>query len=102
MGRTVMWTQIGLLSIAGFLGLVTISEAATPFEGTYQLASSTKVVETFMDRGGNMGFCEDRRPSVFTVVDGRAQYTTETGVKLEAPVESNGQFEMRYVSASGS
>ena len=97
-----MRTQIGLLSLAAFLGWVTISEAASLFDGNYQLTSSTKVVQTFLNRGGQMGFCPDRQPSPLTIMDGRAQYTTETGVKLEAPVEPNGQFEMRHVAAGGS
>jgi hypothetical protein len=49
-----------------------------------------------------MGFCPDRRPSPLTVMDGRVRYTTDTGINLEASVEPNGQFEIRFVAADGS
>jgi hypothetical protein len=97
-----MRTQIGFLSIAGLFGLLAVAEAASPFDGTYQVYSSAKVVETFIDRGGNTGFCPDRNPGQFTVIDGRARYTTDSGRNLEAPVEPNGQFEMRFAEADGS
>jgi hypothetical protein len=97
-----MRTKIGLLSIAGFLSLVVAAEAASPFDGTYQVYSAAKVNATFTAGRGDMGFCPDRRPSPFTVVDGRAQYTTETGSKMEATVASNGVFQMRFVNADGS
>src|SRR4051812_18466861 len=95
-----MRAQIGLLSIAGFFGLFAAAEAVGPFEGTYQVYSSAKVTESFVTKGA-MGYCQDRQPSPFTVAQGRAAYTTETGRKLEAPVGPNGAFEMRFVEASG-
>jgi hypothetical protein len=98
----IMRTKTGLLSIAGFLGLVVAAEAASPFDGTYQVSSSTKVNQTFLSRGGDMGYCPDRRPGPFTVVDGVARYSTQSGDNLVAPVAPNGQFEMRHVDSDGS
>jgi hypothetical protein len=92
---------MGVLSIAGFLGLLAAAAAASPFDGTYQVSSATKVTETFISRGGNVGFCPDRRPGPFTVADGLARYTTESGDNLAAQVAPNGQFEMRYVDSDG-
>jgi len=96
-----MLIRIGLLAITGFLGFLTAAEAASPFDGTYQVASSTKVTQSYVGRHGDMGFCPDRRPSPFTVVDGLARYTTESGDTLAAQVAPNGQFEMRFVEADG-
>jgi hypothetical protein len=99
---TIMSVRIGLLSIAGLLGLLASAEAASPFDGTYQLYSSTKITESFVSRGGNVGFCPDRKPGALTVVDGRARYISESGANLDAPVQSNGQFETGFVGADGS
>jgi hypothetical protein len=92
---------IRLLSIAGLLGFPAAAEAASPFDGTYQVSSATKVTATYVSRHGDTGSCPDRRPSPFTVVDGLARYTTESGDTLAAQVAPNGQFEMRFVEADG-
>jgi hypothetical protein len=97
-----MRKRIGLLSIAAFLGLFAAAEAASPFDGTYQVASATKVTQTYVSRGGDMGQCPDRRPGPFTVANGSANYTTETGDTISGRVPPNGQFEMRVVSTKGS
>ena len=97
-----MWMRTGLLSGAVVLGLFMAAEAASPFDGTYQVSSSKKVNETYVSRGGDMGYCQDRRPGPFTVVDGLARYTTGSGDSLAAQVAPNGQFEMRFVEADGS
>src|SRR3954463_7535788 len=94
---------IGLLSIAGFLGVIAAAEAASSFNGTYQVSSATKVNKTFMSPGaGTMGQCPDRKPGAFTVANGMAGYTTETGVTLSGRVSPNGQFEMQVVQGGGS
>ena len=97
-----MRTQIGLLSIAGFLGLLAAAEAASPFDGTYQVASASKVSETYISRAGATGMCQDRSPGPLTVVDGVARYSTQSGDTLAAQVDANGQFEMRHVDPDGS
>jgi len=97
-----MRTQIGLLSIAGFLGLLAAAEAASPFDGTYQVASASKVSETYITRAGATGMCQDRSPGSLTVVDGVVRYTTQSGDTLAAQVDANGQFEMRHVDPDGS
>jgi hypothetical protein len=96
-----MRIRIEMLAIAGFLGFLTPAEAASPYDGTYQVASSTKVTQNYVSKQGDMGSCPDRRPSPFTVVDGLARYTTESGDTLAAQVAPNGQFEMRFVEADG-
>src|SRR4051812_37851947 len=97
-----MLKWVGLLSMAGFLGSFSAAQAASPFDGTYQLSSSKKVTETFMTKGGSTGFCPDRKPGPLTIGNGRVKYTTETGNTLETRVQPNGQFEMRYVARDGS
>jgi len=88
--------------MAGLLGLIAAAEAASPFDGTYQVSSATKVTQTYVSRGGDMGQCPDRRPGPFTVANGLAKYTTETGDTLSGRVSPNGQFEMRVVSTRAS
>ena len=97
-----MKTRTGLLSIAGLLGLVVAAEAASPFDGTYQVVSATKVNQTHMNKGGDIGYCQDRTPGPFTIADGVARYTTQSGDTLVAQVAPNGEFEMHYVEADGS
>ena len=98
-----MKTRVGLLSIAGLLGfLVVAAEAASPFDGIYQVVSATKVNQTHMNKGGDMGYCQDRTPGALTVADGVARYTTQSGDTLVAQVAPNGEFEMHYVEADGS
>ncbi len=97
-----MRMAIGLLPIAGCFGLVAAAQAASPFDGTYPFAASAKVSETYRSTKGDMGYCPDRTPGAFTVVDGLARYTTESGDNLAAQVTPNGQFEMRFVEADGS
>lgn len=98
-----MRTRIGLLSMAGFLGVVAAAEAASPFDGTYQFASSAKVNETYISPGGGtMGWCQDRTAGPFTIVDGLARYTTQSGDNLSAQVAPNGEFEMRHANPDGS
>jgi hypothetical protein len=97
-----MKTRRGFLPIVGLFGLVAAAQAASPFDGSYQLYSSTKVNETFVSRGGNLGYCPDRRPGVFTVAEGRARYATETGRNIEASVAPNGGFESSSVESDGS
>ena len=97
-----MKTRTGLLSIAGLLGLVVAAEATSPFDGTYQVISATKVNQTHMNKGGDIGYCQDRTPGPFTIADGVARYTTQSGDTLVAQVAPNGEFEMHYVEADGS
>src|SRR5215212_6954275 len=94
--------RMSLLLIAGLFGVLAAAQAASPFDGTYQFYSSTKLNETFVSRGGNMGFCPDRQPGQLIVVDGQARYMTETGRNIEAPVGPNGGFETRSVDADAS
>ena len=91
-----------LLSIVGFVSLLAAAQAASSFDGTYQVSSATTVNKTFMSPGaGTMGQCPDRKPGPFTVANGMARYTTETGATLSGQVSPNGQFEMRVVKGGG-
>jgi hypothetical protein len=97
-----MRTQIGMLSVAGFLGLLAAAEAAPPFDGTYQPYSSTKVTETFVTNKGAMGTCPDRQPGPLTIENGRARYTTETGRNVTGVVKPNGSFDFGFTERNGS
>ena len=102
-----MRTQIGLLSIVGFFGLLASAAAQTPsspaigaqFDGTYQLVSSVKANQTHVARGGKMGYCPDRTPGPLTIVHGHLQYTTETGHPFAGMVNPHGEFAMRRTAA---
>jgi hypothetical protein len=96
-----MRMKVGAMAIAGFLGLLAPAEAQIAFDGTYQLASSTKVNDSFVSRRGDMGFCPDRRPGPLTISNGMVHYTTETGRNLSGLVRPNGDFEINFVEADG-
>ena len=97
-----MRTRIGMLSIAGLLGLLAAAEAATPFDGTYQPYSSAKATETFVTNKGAMGVCPDRRPGPLTIENGRVRYTTETGRNITGAVKPNGSFSIGFTEPDGS
>src|ERR1700724_1369969 len=69
-----MRRQIGLLSIAGFLGLLGAADAQTlsaftagpAFDGTYQAVASAKVNPMSIEQKGNMVPCPDRMPGALT------------------------------------
>ena len=101
-----MRSQIGLLSIVGFFGLLAVANAQTPssptarapFDGTYRLVSSAKVNESYTAHGGQMAQCPERKPGPLTIVKGRAQYTNATGFRFQGPVGPQGEFTMRSVA----
>ena|ERR1044072_5182579 len=97
-----MRTTSGVLTIAGFLGLLAPAQAQVFFDGTYQLTSSTKVSDTFVSRKGDTGICPDRRPGPLTIVNGLVRYTTETGRNLSGLLRPNGDFEINFVEPDGS
>ena len=45
---------IGPLSVVGLRGLLATAEAASPYDGTYQLAGSTKVNQTYVSSAGSL------------------------------------------------
>ena len=94
--------RIGLLGIAGFLGLMAGANAQAPspaagggFDGTYRLVSSAKVNQMYTEKKGQMAQCPDRTPGPLTVVRGRARYTTATGYRLRGRVGPQGELAMR-------
>jgi hypothetical protein len=96
-----MLRQIGLLSSVAFYGMVAAANAASPFDGTYQFSSSAKVSETHINTQGDMGTCPGRQPGPFTVVNGQARYTTETGRQFEGMVGPRGEIDLRFIEPSG-
>ena len=104
-----MRTQIALLSIVGFSGLLATADAQTPsastagtkFDGTYRLVSSTKVNQMHTSSKGDMAPCPDRTAGPLTIAQGQAQYTTESGYALKGPVGPNGELEMRISAVGG-
>jgi hypothetical protein len=48
-----------------------------------------------------MGQCQDRTSGPFTIVQGQARYTTQTGYVLQGLVGPNGQLEMRLMAIGG-
>src|SRR6266513_24951 len=104
-----MRRRIGLLSIAGCLSLVAAADAQTPsstagapFDGTYRFVSSAKVSKTYVDRGGQMGQCPDRRAGPLTIMRGQAKYTSATGRRLKGTVGPQGELAMRLIEPPGS
>jgi hypothetical protein len=48
-----------------------------------------------------MLLCSDRTPSPFTIVNGHAKYTTETGQELNGTVGPNGALDLRVLTGAG-
>jgi hypothetical protein len=93
---------MGLLAIAGLLGLVAGADAQTPpgaagraFDGTYRLVSSSRVNELYTTKKGLMAQCPERAPGTLKIVSGRARYTTATGYRLRGNVGPQGELAMR-------
>ena len=89
-----MLKQMGLVSVVGFMGLVAAAAAQAaptstsgePFEGTYRLASSAKVNDTYMSYNGQTGMCPSPKPGPLHVAGGGVHYTTATGYRLSRVV----------------
>ena len=100
-----MRTQIGLLSIVGFFGLIaavdaqtgSASTAGTAFDGTYNFVSSAKVNPMHTALNGRMAPCPDRTPGPLTIQNGHARYTAETGHVLLGTIGPSGELDMRMV-----
>jgi hypothetical protein len=93
---------IGLLAIAGFLGVVAAADAqipqasaGRPFDGTYRVVSSARVNEMYTTKKGLMAQCPDRTPGPLTISQGRARYTSATGYRLRGRVGPQGELAMR-------
>jgi hypothetical protein len=97
---------MGLLWVAGLLGLVAAAEAqtsapsttGTAFDGTYRFVSSARVSRTYVTRQGQMGPCPKRRAGPLTVAQGQARYTSATGRQLQGTVGPQGELAMRLVA----
>jgi hypothetical protein len=105
-----MRRQIGLLSVAGFFGLIAAANAqtappgttGTAFDGTYKFVSSTKVNEMYTSYNGHSGMCPDRKPGTLHIVGGRVHYTAATGYRFGGTVGSQGELTMRSEMVGGS
>lgn len=70
----------------------------TAFDGTYQVAFSTKVNQMYTSSKGHMAPCADWKPGSLTISHGRARYTAEAGYQVTGNVSPNGELEMRHYS----
>lgn len=101
-----MHSQVGFLGIVGLFGLHAVAFAQTPssatarapFDGTYQLVSSTRVNQSYVQRGGMMGFCPEATPGALTIAQNRLSYTTESGRRLDGTVGANGEIQIQYAT----
>ena len=99
-----MHRQVGLLGIAGIFGLHAMAWAQAPlpatgrasFDGTYQVVSSTNANQTYVQRGGQMGFCPPATPGPLTIAQNRLSYITESGRRLDGTVAPNGEIQIQY------
>ena len=106
-----MRTQIGLLSVAGFFGLLATANAqtsaataGTAFDGTYHVVTVAKVNPTYTSSKGDMAPCPDRTPGPLTIAQGQAPNTTEPGYQLRGTVTPPGMWALRLapVATGGS
>ena len=104
-----MRRQIGLLSIAGFFGLLGTANAQTlsastagpAFDGTYQPVASAKLNQMYIAEKGNMAVCPDRMPGPLTILQGQARYTDASGDQVDGTVGPQGELVMRAVEPGG-
>jgi hypothetical protein len=88
-----MRTQIGLLSVVGFFGLLATADAqtqsastGTAFDGTYHFVTGASVNPTYTSSKGDTAPCPYRTPGPLTIASGQARYNTETGYELVGTV----------------
>ena len=101
-----MHSQVGFLGIVGVFGLQAVAFAQTPspatarapFDGTYQVVSSTSVNQSYVQRGGQMGFCPPATPGPLTIAQNRLSYITESGRRLDGTVAPNGEIQIQYAA----
>ena len=99
-----MYRQITALAILGWCGFhgAAFAQAPSPvtatgrFDGTYQVVSSTRVNQSFVQRGGTIGFCPEATPGPLTIAENRLSYTTASGRRLDGTVGPNGAIEIQY------
>ena len=96
-----MRTQIGLLSVVGFFGLLATADAqtqsastGTAFDGTYHFVTGASVNPTYTSSKGDTAPCPYRTPGPLTIASGQARYNTETGYELVGTVDPQGQLAM--------
>lgn len=95
-----------LLWICGFFGVLASANAQTPptstaastFDGTYRLVSTSSINATYTDRNGRTAPCPNRRPGPLHIEHGQARYTNATGYKLRGTVGPQGELAMRSAS----
>jgi hypothetical protein len=85
--------------LAGVIGVCADAGAQVPsgaagFDGTYALVSSVKVNQTYTSRGGATGFCPERAPGPLVIAQGRAQYTGDSGLRVNGTVGPRGELAM--------
>jgi hypothetical protein len=97
---------IGLLGIAGFVGVVAVAYAQaqgpSPFDGTYRAVATANVNATYTDRNGRTGPCPNRRPGPLHIQNGRVRYTTATGYKIRGTVDPQGMLQLNLVAPPNS
>ena len=103
-----MSKQCRFFPIIGCAGLLLalstgLSEAQiNPFDGTYAPVSSTKLSQTSVTRGGDLGVCPDAMPGPLTISQGQVSYVGATGRQLVGTVTPEGQLSIRVMEARDS
>ena len=103
-----MQKHLAWLSAAGLFGVLAAAHAQTPpaaaargsYDGDYRLVSSANVNATYTSRKGLTAPCPSRRAGPLHIVNGRARYTTTSGLKLRGTVGPQGELAMRVAAPS--
>ena len=103
-----MQRHLGWMCLVGLLGLPAVvaaqtyspAAAGTPFDGTYRLVSSANVNSTYTSRKGQTGPCPARRAGPLHIENGRARYTTATGIRLRGSVGPQGELALQAMAPS--
>jgi len=98
-----MQKHLGWLWAVGFVCSVAAADAQAPrpaptgssYDGTYRLVSSANVNATYTSRKGQTAPCPNRRAGPLHIVNGKARYTTATGLRVRGTVGPQGELAMQ-------
>ena len=103
-----MQKHLSWLPVVGLFGVLAAANAQTPpaaagagsYDGNYRLVSSANVNTTYTTRKGQTAPCPTRRAGPLHITNGKARYTTATGLRVRGTVGPQGELAMRAEAPS--
>ena len=103
-----MQKHLAWLPAAGLFSVLAAANAQTPpaaagrgsYDGDYRLVSSANLNATYTSRKGQTAPCPSRRAGPLHITNGKARYTTATGLKVRGTVGPEGELAMQAAAPS--